>query len=238
MTQVWAHRGASGHAPENTLDAFAAAIRVGADGIELDVHASADGEVVVIHDDTLNRTCGVGGRVASMDARDLVATPATNGMTGFPDAHVPLLHEVFDLLAGTGLTLNIELKGDQPNLPRAVHKVVTERSEAGRVVYSSFNHESLIQLRELGATSPRGILIGRAEPDPWVLAARVGAQAIHPPYQMLSDERAVAECQRRGLALNVWTLDTPPTWERARDLGVDAVITNHPAAARAVIPAR
>lgn len=235
MTQVWAHRGASGHAPENTMDAFEAAVRLGAHGIELDVHVSADGKVVVIHDDTLDRTCKVKGRIASMAAADITAAHAANGMAGFPAARVPLLDDVLDLVAGTSVIVNIELKSDQAALPAAVHRLVHDRGMDGSVIYSSFNHNALKAMHDLGSTAPIGLLLGQPLYEPWEYAAAIGAQAIHPPYQMLSWPDFVAASHRRGIAVNVWTLDTPPQWERARSLGVDAVITNHPAAAHGVL---
>lgn len=231
MTQVWGHRGASAHAPENTLDAFAAAIAVGVSGIELDVHLSADGQVVVIHDEALDRTCGVPGTVASLRGADLVATRASNGMTGFPDARIPLLDEVFDLVAGTSVLVNVELKGQQPELPDAVHRIVRDRGASDRVVYSSFNHYHLRALQDLGAASPIGVLIDQPLFEPWEYVATLRAQALHPPYPLLALPGLVTQCHRRGIAVNVWTPDTPMEWERSRALGVDAVITNHPAAA-------
>lgn len=235
MTQVWAHRGASGHAPENTLEAFEDAIRVGAHGIELDVHATADDQVVVIHDDTLTRTCGVDGSVASMPAADVTATHAPNGMTGFPDARVPLLNDVFDLVSGTSVIVNVELKGNRPTLPDAVHRVVRDRGMSDAVIYSSFNHYQLKAIQELGGTSPIGILIGQPLYEPWQYAAAIGARAIHPPHSMLALPGLVTQCHRLGIAVNVWTIDTPPMWEQACTLGVDAVITNRPAAALGVV---
>ncbi|WP_028708792.1 glycerophosphodiester phosphodiesterase [Propionicicella superfundia] len=235
MTHVWGHRGASGHAPENTLDAFAAAMKVGAAGIELDVHLSADGRVVVIHDDTLDRTCGVPGTVAAMAAADLVSTSAANGMKAFPDARIPLLDEVFDLVAGTSTIVNIELKGQQPELPDTVHRIVRDRGASDCVVYSSFNHYHLRALQDLGAASPVGVLIDQPLFEPWEYVASLGAEALHPPYPLLALPGLVTQCHRRGIAVNVWTPDTPVQWEQARALGVDAVITNHPAAAVGVL---
>lgn len=235
MTDVWAHRGASGTAPENTLPAFELAVQEGADGIEIDVHLTADGEVVVIHDETLDRTCGVPGRVADLPASEVTAPPATNGRPGYPGARVPLLTEVLDLVEATGITVNIELKSNQPALPDAVHRLVQQRGMAAAVVYSAFNHFHLVALKELGTAALLAPLLSQPLVDVWDYAARNGFGAIHPPLQLLAIPGLVTQCHRLGITVNVWTPNTPSAWETARALGVDAVITNYPAAARACL---
>lgn len=229
MTTVWAHRGASGNAPENTLPAFESAVRMGAAGIELDVHLTSDGQVVVIHDESIRRTSGADGIVAQMTAAQLTSTQAANGMKGFADAHIPLLEEVFDLVKGSSVIVNVELKGQQPGLAFAVQRIVRDRGLSGSVIYSSFNHYHLRALQELGAASPMGVLIDQYLFEPWDYAARLGCQALHPPQELLALPNLVDECHRRGLAVNVWTPNDPSSWNHARTLGVDAVITNYPA---------
>lgn len=232
MTAVWAHRGASAAAPENTLPAFALALEQGAHGIELDVHLSCDGEVIVIHDDTLDRTCGVPGTVAELPAARLRATQAANGMPA-DSAHVPTLDDVFDLVGTADVTVNIEVKGLSPGLPEAVLRVVRDRGFADRVLYSSFNHYALRALLTLGAVSPLGVLLAQPLYEPWRYAAGLGAQAVHPPFPMLQIPGFVTECHRAGLEVNVWAADTPETWDACRNLGVDALITDLPAEALA-----
>ena len=110
VVSIFAHRGASDAAPENTLPAFARAVEQGADGIELDVHLSRDGELVVIHDETLDRTTDGAGWVKDRTLAELRALRADNGLPGFAEARIPTLREVLDLLRPTDLLLNIELK--------------------------------------------------------------------------------------------------------------------------------
>lgn len=237
MTAVWGHRGASVAAPENTLPAFALALRQGATGIELDVHLSADGEVVVIHDETLLRTTGVQGVVTELSAATLRATIADTGIP-LPDearaaAHIPLLADVFDLIADADVIINIELKGLSPELPAAVLRAVRDRGFADRVLYSAFNHYALRALQDLGAASPLGALISQPLFEPWHYAESIGVQALHAPFDLLQIPGLVAECHARGLAVNVWAAETPEQWDAARALCVDAIITNDPAAALA-----
>ena len=113
MTMVWAHRGASGYAPENTLPAFEMALEQGADGIELDVHLSRDDAVVVIHDETLERTTDGTGWVADRSLDDLKAMDASFGREGFAGTRIPTLDEVLALVADAGVAVNIELKNDR-----------------------------------------------------------------------------------------------------------------------------
>lgn len=237
MVQVWAHRGASTMAPENTIPAFTAAIESGATGIELDVHLSSDGQVVVIHDETLNRTAGIAGTVAEMTSSQLSQVIAQAGFSGFPDAHIPTLDEVLDVAAASGVHVNIELKGQQPDLPRVVLERVRGWQLDDAVLYSSFNHYHLQALADLGTTSRRGVLLAQPLFEPWEYASRLLVDAVHPPMEMLAIPGLVEHCHEHGLAVNVWTPDSPREWHHAVSLGVDSVITNRPQEAVAALAA-
>ena len=110
MSIVLAHRGASGHAPENTLEAFRVAMEMGAEGFELDVHVSRDGELVVIHDETVDRTTDGTGYVKDLTLRELKALDASNGMAAYRGARIPTLGEVYDLIRDTKHIVNVEIK--------------------------------------------------------------------------------------------------------------------------------
>lgn len=229
MTQIWAHRGASTAAPENTLAAFDVAVRQGAQGVELDVQRSADGVVVVIHDETVDRTTRGTGRVVDLAADELRAWG------------VPTLAEVLDLLAPTDLRVNVELKNGvepYPGLEEDVEAVVTGSRLAEdapeRVVYSSFNHRSLARLDELGTRVPLGVLHVEAMVRPWVYAASFGARALHPMALTVLPEE-VARSHEAGMAVHVWTVDDPDAVRALAAAGVDAVITNVPDVALAAL---
>lgn len=231
MTQIWAHRGASAAAPENTLAAFDLAVRKGAQGVELDVQRSADGVVVVIHDETVDRTTRGSGRVVGLTATELQAWG------------VPTLAEVLDLLAPTDLRVNVELKNGidpYPGLEEDVEAVVTGSRLATdapeRVLYSSFNHRSLARLAELGTKVPLGVLHVEAMVRPWVYAASFGARALHPMALTVLPEE-VARCHEAGIAVHAWTVDDPAAVRALAAAGVDAVITNVPDLARAALDA-
>ena len=112
MSIVLGHRGASGYAPENTLEAFKLAMDMGADGFELDVHLSKDGELVVIHDETVDRTTDGTGFVGEMTLAQLKALDAWNHKEGYQGARIPTLAEVYDLIRDTDHIVNVEIKTD------------------------------------------------------------------------------------------------------------------------------
>lgn len=229
MTAVWAHRGASGSAPENTLAAFRLAVAQGADGVEFDVQLTRDGEVVVIHDETVDRTTNGTGGVVDIDLAALQRLDAGEGET------IPTLAQVLDLLRPTSLMINIELKNTvepYPGLEDKVLGLVGERGLEDRVIYSSFNHYSVQALARQGL--PTGLLFSEPIVEPWLYAQHVGARAIHPYWPCVEAPGWVEGCRAAGIAINCWTVNDPDAMARMIELGVDAMITNHPDAALAI----
>lgn len=238
MTQIWGHRGASGAAPENTLAAFALARDQGAQGIELDVQLSADGALVIIHDETLDRTTTGHGAVAGATLAEIQALDASLSIGGYAGARVPTLAEVFDLLAPTDMIINVELKNSivlYPGMEEAVLALVAEHGLADRVLLSTFNHYSLRRLQELGSPCKLGMLFGDLLYEPWDYAALLGVQAIHPPFQYLRIPDFVARSHERGLAVHPWTVNAEADILAVAAAGVDALITNYPARARQLL---
>lgn len=233
--QIWAHRGASGEAPENTLEAVDLALRQGADGVEIDVQLSSDGEVVVLHDESVNRTTDGKGAVRELAWSTLRALDASGGDDRFAGARLPRLADVLDLTRD--VVLNIELKNDEVPYPGLEEKVLDAVASAGagnRVVYSSFNTASLTRLAALGVTAPIGLLYSRLLLRPGRDAQRVGATAVHPPLRTVGGW-LVRRVHRRGLPLHVWTVNDPDDVRRMARLGVDAIITDVPGTARAAL---
>ena len=239
MTSVWAHRGASAKAPENTLAAFRLAHELGADGVELDVQLTADGQVVVIHDETLDRTTSGKGPVGVRTLRQIKALDASNGREGYQGESVPTLDEVLDVLGPTGMNLNIELKNSvepYPGLEQAVLGIVDAAGLAERVIYSSFNHISATQLARSSQPSRVGLLFSDVLTEPWGYAQRLDMAALHPHWKYVQFvPETIERCHALGMDINVWTVDDPGTVRRLADLGADAVITNRPDVARTVL---
>lgn len=233
MTQIWAHRGARAEAPENTLPAFNLAIEQGADGVEFDVQFTADAELVVIHDETVDRTTDGHGRVVAYSLAQLQRLDACAGMSGFAGVSIPTLRQVLEVLAPTPLALNIELKNSvepYPGLEERVWELVEEFGIAERVVLSSFNHYSLKRLQELGVSSPLGMLYTDPLYRPWRYASKLKVAAIHPPARFVT-ARMVRKAHAAGLAVRPWVVNSERRMRRMFELGVDAIFTDHPSRA-------
>lgn len=232
MTKILAHRGASAYAPENTLPAFELALEQGADGFELDVHLTKDGEIVVIHDETVDRTAKGEGRVVDLTLDELKAMDFSTGLDGYANCTIPTLREVLDLVKGTDKLVNIELKNNiEPyvDLPDKLDALVTSLNLAGQVIYSSFNHYSVRDIIAAGTPVPVGVLHQDMLVEPWEYAVKLGAKALHPHYGLvMQNADYVPQSHAAGLQVNVWTVnDSAHMAMMVRDQ-VDAIITNHP----------
>lgn len=224
---VIAHRGASGSAPENTLAAFRRAAELGADMIELDVQLTRDGEVVVIHDATLERTTNGSGPVRERTLAELRRLDAGGWFaTGFRGERVPTLREV---LAAVPLAVNVELKpcGDDGLEARAL-SVVESAGALGRVVFSSFEDSALERLRVCSATATLAVLWEYAPiPEAVRRAERVAARALHLRKEAATPE-ALADLTAAGLAVRVWTVNEPADFDRLAAAGVDGIFSDFP----------
>lgn len=222
--QVIAHRGASATHPENTVAAFRAAVDQGADWVELDVRRTADGRLAVHHDWALP------------DGRLLVETSAAE----LPE-HVPQLDGA--LAACRPLGVNIEIKNWpadpdwDPNrrLADRVVELVAGRGDTGGVLVSSFDRGTIDRVREVAAGLPTAFLIGiPLEPVELERLAADGHRAIHPSDRFVTEEM-VAAAHAVGLAVNVWTVDDERRMAELIGWGIDGIVTNVPAVARAVV---
>lgn len=237
-TQIWAHRGASAYAPENTLEAFDIAVKQKADGIELDVQLSKDGELVVIHDETLDRVSDGSGYVKDYTLKELKKFNVAKLFPHFGFSQIPTLEEVYSLLKQTDLTLNVELKtglifyeGIEERLINLAKKMNME----DRILYSSFNHYSLLNLRRLKADVKIGILVSDLYVNVIDYALNLGADALHPIGYMLKVPGFIEESKEKNMKLNVWTVDDEDQIKVLNDYGINALITNKPVMARKVI---
>lgn len=231
-SKVWAHRGASAEAPENTMAAFRRAIELGADGIELDVQRSADGRLVVIHDETVDRTTTGSGRLVEMTWEQIEPLRIVDDGRELLDERLPLLEEVLELVAPTGLELNIELKDGlepYPGMDAQVVQAVRAARMTDRVILSSFNHVQFHGARALGL--PLGLLY--VEPL-WAVedyAARFGAAAVHPDFRTLAEPGLLDRLRAETIAVNAWTVNERVDIEAMLALGVDGIITDQVALA-------
>lgn len=231
-TRVFAHRGASGYAPENTLEAFELAARMGSAGVELDVHICRSGELVVAHDETVDRVSDGTGMIRDLTLSELKSLHFNRTHPEFVGARIPLLSEVFELLLPTGLEINIELKNsivDYPGLEKQVLELSSRAFDPERILFSSFNHRSMLRMKKLAPSLPCGLLYEAVLIHPWEYAKRLGMDAIHPHYsEVLLSTGECETAHRSGIKVNTWTVNTPESMEAVTREGADILITNYP----------
>ena len=230
MSLIFGHRGASGYAPENTLEAFRLAMEMGADGFELDVHMSKDGELVVIHDETVDRTTDGTGWVKDLTLAELKKLDASNGMAPYKGARIPTLGEVYDLIRDTNHMVNVEIKTDSVFYPGLAEKCLAleaEKGMAGRIIYSSFNHYTMRELKALAPQAKTALLYEAIIPEPWDYARSLGADYLHPIQSNVFWPGLAERCLEEGIGLNFWTVNTRETMAECLKYGV-GIITNYP----------
>lgn len=231
MTKIYAHRGASGYAPENTLEAFKLAIKQGAEGIELDVQLTKDGEVVVIHDETIDRVSNKTGFVKDYTLAELKEFSFDNNIEGYKNTKIPTLKEVLELLKPTNLMLNIELKTSiiwYENIEEKVLKLVCDADMSDRVIYSSFNHYSIKKIKNLDEKANTALLFGDVVLDTVNYIKNANISAIHPPVYHLKMDNFLDEYINSGLDIRVWTVNNPDDMQWLINKNIDAIITNYP----------
>lgn len=237
----FAHRGASRHAPPNTLAAFTKAIELGADGVELDTHLSADGVPIVMHDLEVDATTDGKGPVKDKTLAELKELDAGSSFDpAFAGERIPTLSEVFEAV-GQRLLINIELKTLSPRangLEPVVAELVRKHGLEKRVIFSSFNPFAIRRIKKLLPQAPAGLLYAPDLPiylrRAW-LAPLCPHEARHPHYGMVN-ATSMRAFRARGYYVNVWTVDEPGEMRRLISLGVDAIITNRPEMLRQEAP--
>lgn len=230
-TLIWAHRGASALAPENSMEAFRLANRQQADGIELDIHMTRDGQLVVAHDETIDRCSNGSGRIIDMTLRELLTYDFSNHMDGYRNIRIPTLEEVLRFVKVTRMTVNIELKSGMVNYEGIEEKAIRLVSDMGmkkRVLFSSFNHHSLLLIKKTDPAFPIGLLYTEALVDPQLYALRLKAEAVHPFYYTLAVPGTVKKCRENGIMVHPWTVNTAEHMAWMYQEEVNAIITNHP----------
>ena len=237
-TKVWAHRGASAYAPENTLEAFRLAAEQKADGVELDVQLSKDGELVVIHDETIDRVSDGSGYVRDYTLEELKRFHFNRLHPEYADARIPTLAEVYELLKPAGLEINVEIKTGicfYPGIEEKLFRLEQDLGMQGKIIYTAFNHYSVMKMREYDPKAKIGLLYADGFQDVPGYAAGLGADALHPALYNLQYEGFLKACREKKLLLHVWTVDDEKYMRRLVQEGIDAIITNKPDVARRIV---
>lgn len=235
--KVWGHRGASGYAPENTLEAFQLAIDMKADGIELDVQLTKDGEPVVIHDEVIDRVSNGKGWVKEYTLKELKSFNYNKIHPEYEFAVIPTLGEVYSLLKSTEVYINIELKTGivyNERIEEKVLKIANDMGMEDRILYSSFNHYSIMKIKKLNSNAKIGFLYRDVFVNIQDYIKRMGGDAVHPSINNLKCPNLAEECRRNGLQINVWNIRDEDI-KYCCEVGVNAIITNYPDRTREMV---
>ncbi len=228
---VLGHRGASGYAPENTLYSFEKAIEMKADGVELDVQLTKDGVSVVVHDEWLERVSNGTGFIKDHTLEELKKLNFNKMHPEYEYAQIPTFKEVLALIKPSNLIINIELKTAVFNYPGIVDIVMNEVKEFGmedRVIYSSFNHYTCIEILEKDPNAYVGFLYQDLFIDVAEYVKAHGGRALHPAMWLLLDLDYMKKANELGLDVNAWTINEEEQMELGCKIGLTSIITNYP----------
>jgi glycerophosphoryl diester phosphodiesterase len=219
------HKGAAGHAPENTLLSFAAAYELGAAMVELDVHETLDGHLVCIHDESVDRTTNGTGQVREMTLDQIRRLDAGRG------EKIPLLSEVLDFVRGK-LQVNIEIK--TLGLESRLLELISSRNMFETVLVSSFKHGTILKLKELNPNIKTAALVKSVTPDLISSIVKLGPDAINPLYTIAHRE-FIEAAHEKGLKVYPWTVNEALAMSRLVRDGADGIITDYPDIALKVV---
>jgi len=227
---ILAHRGASGNAPENTIAAFLEAKKQQSDGIEMDVHLTADNIPVVIHDETIDRTTDGIGYIKDYKYSELNQFDAGKYFSNkFIGEFIPSLNNVLEL-ANSFKIINIELKTNKiwyDNIEKIVLDIIKNHKLEDKIIVSSFNHLSLKKLRMLNSNIELAALYYAVINEPWDYANNLGINIIHPHYQSI-DKKTIDKCHRENIMVNVFDVNNEEEILVSIDMGSDMIITDYP----------
>lgn len=236
MSKIFAHRGYSGKYPENTMVAFKKALECGVDGIELDVQLTKDGEVVIIHDETIDRTTTGKGFVADYTYEELEKFDASFKFKDLGFNKIPTLREYFQLVKDYDIVTNVELKtgiNQYLGIEEKVWELIKEYGLEERVIISSFNHFSVMRMKKIAPQLKCGFLSEDWIIDAGKYAYSHGVECYHPRFNNLVPE-VIEELKKYNLEINTWTVNEEKDMEYLYSKGIDVIITNYPELAQKI----
>ena len=224
------HRGASGTHPENTMAAFQRAIDLGAHGLEFDVHRSADGHLVVIHDATMERTTTGTGLIMALSLQEIKRADAGIKMGAeYAGERVPTLRELIQQTP-SGVLLFLELKAGSiryPGIEGELVRLIREEGAEGRIHISSFDHKALRQIHELAPDLSLAMLTVCNHLDPVAMAREIGAKSIHPKWEFVTRD-LVEQAHAAGMTVIAWSVNEPMFIGMMKQCGVDGIMSDFP----------
>ena len=228
--KIIGHRGIPHLTPENTMASFRAAVENGADGLETDVQMTKDGELVLIHDETLDRTTNGKGLVLTHTLSELKSLDTGSKFDpAFKNEKIPTLREFLEFVSGRDLLINIEIKSGVVLYPGIERKLIHMLHEFGlghKTIISSFNHYALVTCKEIDSGIKTGILYMAGLYNPWDYAKTVHADALHPLFYSVRPE-TIGGMKASGLLIHPYTVDSPGDMKNMIALGASGIITNY-----------
>ena len=224
MTKIFALRGASAYAPENTMEAFELAAKQGAEGIELDVHVTKD-------DEKIERVSNGSGFIKDMTLRELKRLSFHNHMESYVGAGIPTLREVLEYVSTTNMDVNIELKTGiywYPQIEEKTAFIVQETGMHDRVIYSSFNHHSIAKIKEIDSTAETAWLFSDVILNVEQYAKANGVEGLHPAVYHMYMSDFMKRWNESGEKVRVWTVNNEKDMKNFIQHDLEAVITNYP----------
>lgn len=218
-----AHRGAKAYEPENTLKSFQKALDLNADGIELDVHLSSDGHIIVIHDETIDRTTNGKGLVNTLSLSELKSFLIADQL------EIPTLIEVFNLIDKKCL-INVELKGagTASKVVSLIEEYILDKNwNYEHFIISSFEWNMLEEVHNLNSNIAIGVLTEEDVDKALAFGESIKAKAIHPDFQLLNSENT-KKIQEKGFLVLPWTVDSEEDIRRVKSYNVDGIISDFP----------
>ncbi len=238
MTKILGHRGFAGIYPENTMLAFRKAYESGCDGIELDVQTTKDYEVVIIHDEDIQRTTDGIGMIKDYTLKELRQFNAGVHYQEGNEFHpIPTLKEYMEWACHKDILTNIELKNSvyyYNNLENDVLNLIREFQLEGKILLSSFNHASILKCKQLNSKIPVGFLIDGCIGNAGVYARKMGVECMHPYFAALTGEE-IQICKEQKIRINTWTVNEEEDMKRLVSAGVDMIITDFPDRGKKVV---
>ncbi len=227
MTKIFGHRGLSSKYPENSLEAFVKAYEGKMDGVELDVHMTKDGELVVIHDFLMNKTTNGEGSVGSIDYNEIkkLYLKKNNIIT---KEKIPSLREVFEIFSGKNFEINIEIKAGYrfyKNIEEKLIKCIHKYYDKDKIIVSSFDHYSLVRIKEINSSLKTGALTEAALYNPWEYLNNIYVDYYHPNYITLT-ENFINEANKNNININTYTVDNPNIIKNLIEKNINIIITN------------
>lgn len=236
MCKIFSHRGYSGKYPENTMIAFKKALECGVDGIELDVQLTKDGEVVIIHDETIDRTTTGKGFVVDYTYEELEKFDASFKFKDLGFNKIPTLREYFQLVKDYDIVTNVELKtgiNEYLGIEEKVWELIKEYNLEEKVIISSFNHFSVMRMKKIAPQLKYGFLS-----EDWIIDAGKythshGVQCYHPRFNNLVPD-VIKELKKYNLEINTWTVNLEEDMRYLYSNNIDVIITNYPELAQEI----